>query len=178
MRHIKDVGFVIKRINFGDADRYVTVFTREQGKIEVVAKSVRKLTSKRGAALELLNLIEFQAIVSLKNLILTETKILSTCSGLKSDYDKIPAVFLMCELIDKLCAEHQKNETIFNLLFNTITQINTSEDLSSIRKFQIELLAILGFWDRKKEFKTYNDANIFIENILERKVKTRMVFEV
>ena len=178
MQHRRDVGFVIKRINVGEADRYVTFFTRENGKMEVIAKGVRKLSSRRASSIELLNLVEFASVKSVKNYVLTETKLLSSCSGLKSDYAKVPAVFLMCELIDKLCVENQPHSDIFNLLFSTIKEINSSYSADTIQNFQIELLSLLGFWDRKREYKTHDELNNYIETILERKIKTRMVFEV
>ena len=72
MIYLKDVGFVVKRINLGEADRFVTIFTQNNGKIEVLAKGVRKITSKRSSHIELLNLVRFHSIKTSKNIILTE----------------------------------------------------------------------------------------------------------
>ena len=40
-------GFVLKRTNYGEADKILTVFTKERGKIKVLAKGVRKIKSRR-----------------------------------------------------------------------------------------------------------------------------------
>jgi len=85
MRYLKDQGFVIRRINFGDSHRFITLFTKNNGKVEVVAKGVRKITSKRASSVELLNLIEFQSVHTSKNFILTEVKLLDSFENLKQD---------------------------------------------------------------------------------------------
>jgi DNA repair protein RecO (recombination protein O) len=58
MRQQKFLGLVIKRANFSEADKLVTLFTREVGKATFVAKGVRRVKSRRSAHLELFNLVE------------------------------------------------------------------------------------------------------------------------
>ena len=48
-------GLVIKRKDVGEADKIVTIFSKNQGKISVIAKGVRKVTSRRAGNLELLS---------------------------------------------------------------------------------------------------------------------------
>jgi len=55
MRGFKTEGIVLKRRNFGEADRILTVFTKDRGKISVLAKGVRRITSRRAGNVELLN---------------------------------------------------------------------------------------------------------------------------
>src|SRR3990167_5613366 len=46
---------VLKRRDFGEADRLVTFFTKRKGKVVALAKGVRKVTSRRAPNIELLN---------------------------------------------------------------------------------------------------------------------------
>ena len=94
MHFLKDHGFILRRINFGDSDRYITIFTKNHGKIEVVAKGVRKITSRRAAACELLNLVEFQSVRTAKNFILTEVRLIDSFEHLKRELSHIKKVFL------------------------------------------------------------------------------------
>ena len=55
MRNFKTEGIIIKRRDYGEADRILTVMTREYGKLKIKAKGVRKITSRRSAHIELLN---------------------------------------------------------------------------------------------------------------------------
>lgn len=174
MQYLKDVGFVIRRINFGEADRFITLFTQAHGKVEVLARGVRKITSRRVSHVELLNLIRFHAVKTRKNYILAEVEIVDTFGDIKKSLDKVSAVFLICELLDKLCVVGQKHEDIFSLTFDTIKK-TTSENLREVLfNFQIELLAMLGYWDRKKKFSDEEDVRQFIESIIEKKIKTKI----
>ena len=48
-------GVILKRSNFGEADKLVTIFSKQQGKIKVLAKGIRRIKSKRAPHLELFN---------------------------------------------------------------------------------------------------------------------------
>jgi len=54
MKSYKTEGIIIKRKNFGEADRILTIFTKNKGKISIVAKGVRKINSRRAPHIELL----------------------------------------------------------------------------------------------------------------------------
>lgn len=177
MRYLKDTGFVIKRFNIGDADRFITIFTRHHGKIDVLAKGARKITSRRSSHIELLNLVCFQTVKTRKNSILTEVEVVDTFSHLKKNYSTVGIIFLVCELIDRLCPYHVKHEDVFLLIQKTLEELENSNLQSSVADFQTRLLIHLGFWDAKKKFSTSYDVDRFIENIAERKIRTKSVFK-
>ena len=54
-RTYKTEGIILKRINFGEADRILTSYTKHFGKISLLAKGVRKITSRKGGNIELFN---------------------------------------------------------------------------------------------------------------------------
>lgn len=175
MRSFTTEGIVIKRRNMGEADRILTVFTKDYGKLQIKAKGVRKITSKRSSHIELLNF----ALLSLHKgnvmSILTEVQTIESFSDIKTDLKKVGIAYHICELIDGLCPENQENSHIFTLLKDILTTLDKEEDVSrAVYNFQLALLAELGYWsgDRvDKDFKTL----AFIENILERKLKTRQI---
>ncbi len=173
MRYLKDRGFILKRVNFGDSDRYITIFTRYNGKIELVAKGVRKITSRRASAVELLNLIEFQTIKGPRNYILTETKLIDPFGELKNDLANIEKVFTTCELIDAIMPLGQKHTDVFELMTRALSRMR---DEKTLILFQAKLLTLLGYWDRRVSFRSPDHVQHHIEQILERKLKTRGVF--
>ena len=91
MRSFRVEGIVIKRKDFGEADRILTVFTRHQGKIQVIAKGVRKINSRRSAHVELLNHCILN-IHEAKLPILTEAEALNHFSPLKNQYSILKPV--------------------------------------------------------------------------------------
>lgn len=170
MHYLKDTAFILRRVNFGDSDRYITLFTKNHGKIEVVAKGVRKITSRRASSVELLNLIEFQAIKSSKNYILTEVKLVSSYEGLKNQLTNIEKVFMMCELMDAIMPNGVVHEDVFDLLMRAADKI--CDDEKNMAYFQAKLLSLLGFWDGKTSFKNADHVTAYVEQIIERKLKS------
>lgn len=178
MKHLSDTAFVIKRINFSDADKFITLFTKHSGKQIVVAKGIRRISSKRAPHLELLNEVKFQAIKTRKNFILTEVEVIRTHSQLKDSSSAIGLIFLICELIDKLCPEDQKHEDIFSLMQDTLKRFEAEDHKDTLYNFEVNMLSYLGFWDVKRKFKTVDALENYIENIAERKIKTRSFLKV
>ncbi|MEN3186769.1 MAG: DNA repair protein RecO [Atribacterota bacterium] len=58
-RYARDEGIIVKRIEFGEMDFILTLFTRRRGKFQAIAKGARKLGNRFGAALDLFNFCEF-----------------------------------------------------------------------------------------------------------------------
>ena len=85
MPGFKTEGIILKRRNFGEADRILTVFSLQRGKISVLAKGVRRITSRRAGNVELLNRVSMFLYPGKQFLILTEAESLETYPKLKGD---------------------------------------------------------------------------------------------
>jgi len=59
MRTLKLKGVIIGKKDFGEQDRLFKIFTKDEGKLEVIAKNVRNGSSKRNGHLELFNYGDF-----------------------------------------------------------------------------------------------------------------------
>ncbi len=196
MRNFKTEGIVIKRRNYKDSDRVLTILTKTHGKIYVRASGVRKITSRRAGHIELLNHSTLTLYQGNSYPILTEASTINNFTDIKSDLNNIGLALHLCELIDGLCPENQENYRVFYLLKETLERLNAPDYSSSealaesrslgadssrqartislINEFEMQLLTILGYWN-KAEYATL-DTESFIENILERKLKSRTIF--
>jgi len=177
VRAFKTEAIIIKRRNFGEADRIITIFTKEYGKFSIKASGVRKITSRRSAHVELLNHSLLGLYKGNGFPILTEARILDDFSSLKTDLNKIGLAYHLCELVDGLCPDNQEQREVFHLLKNTLERLSMDEDMVPvIHDFEIELLSLLGYWNRDKEAPLTMNTPAFIEEIIERKLKSRNVF--
>lgn len=173
MRTFKTEGFVIKRRNFGDADRILTIFSKHYGKMQVKAPGVRKITSKRSSHIELLNLSVFTLYKSSRSSlsIITEASTLKNFSDLKGNLKKIGFSFYICELLNNLCAENQENNKVFYLLKDTLVNLENFSSYDSILdEFEEKLLIALGF---APKFYPIENRKNFIEGILQKKLRSR-----
>lgn len=165
IRNSKTEGIVVKRRNFGEADRILTIFSKEHGKIQTKAPGVRKIHSRRSAHIELLNLSQFCLYKNPSSVfsIVTEAVTIENFSFIKKDLPKMGYAYYICELIDGLCPENQESNKVFELLKSTLLQLEEIKDCRRlIDIFEKELLVSLGF----------GSNTMVIENILERKLKT------
>lgn len=178
MRHYRTEGVIIRRRNFGEADRILTIFTKKSGKIKIKAPGVRKISSRRSSHVELLNL-SLLTLYKGRNLpILIEAQSLENFSLLKEDLIKIGFAYHICELIEGLCPENQENRSVFYLLTNTLERLAKEDNKNIayvIHEFEIKLLTILGFWHHGRSLNNINIQSL-IENILERKLKSKKIF--
>ena len=175
MRNFKVEAIVIKRINFGEADRIITVLTEKGEKIKIKAAGVRKITSKRSSHVELLNQSLFSLYKSRGFPILTEAQTLESFSLIKNNLLKIGFAYHVCELIDALCPENQENKIIFFLLKKTLKDLTVkANDLEIIHNFETDLLINLGFYPQDQVSENFDSVS-FIEKILERKLKTKQI---
>jgi len=172
MRFIRDSGFIIRRINLGDADRIVTIFSKQNGKIKVIAKGVRKITSRRSAFLEPLNLIEFHAVQSHSRRVLTEVQLVSSFPQNKKNLKNYQKIFELCEIIDSLCGEDEILSSIYEQIYKFT---NNKKRYSSFLRFKTDLLVNLGYWNAKKRFSNEDQSYRYIESIIERKLKSRTI---
>lgn len=175
MRTFRAEGIIIKRNNTGETDRILTFFSKNYGKIQVRAPGVRKITSRRSPHIELLNLSLLNLYRSSRSSlsIVTEAQTLEDFSDVKKSLEKIGVAFYICELINSFCPENQENKNIFFLLKNTLLSLDSSFNISYIiDNFEKELLELLGFMPKSFLLK---NRQIFIENILEKKLKTKRI---
>lgn len=177
MRTYKIEGIVLKRRNLGEADRILTILSKESGKITIKAPGVRRIPSRRSSHVELLNFSQFTLYGSSKASmpIVTEAQTLEDYSSIKSDLRKIGVALYICELINGLCADNQENRKVFFHLRSILLELSEALDATElIKKFEKDLLMELGFWSEAKLLQT-QDSQVVMERLLERKLKTLRV---
>ena len=173
MTYLNDTGFVVKRVNLGEADRFVTLFTRNNGKVEVLAKGVRKITSRRSSHIELLNLVKFNSVRTAKNFILTEIELLNSYEGRKDTLKQCVVAFLVCELINALCPYGQTNQELFELVGVFLDEGQAHDE--ALLEFETDVLSALGYWNVSKKFNAEKDVRTYIESLIEKKLKSRII---
>ncbi len=145
MQGIKVEGIILKRRNLGEADRILTVFTHQKGKISVLAKGVRRIHSRRAGNVELLNRVLLYLHQAKTFLILTEASSLETYQKLKEDLTLSTYAFHIIELVDKLTAENQENRILYEDLVNVLQRLSRNPRQILVRAFEVKILSLMGF---------------------------------
>jgi DNA repair protein RecO (recombination protein O) len=145
---------VIKKTKLGEADRILTLYTPDLGKIQAVAKGVRRPKSKMAGHLELLT----HSQVSLargRNLdIITGSQTIDSFLPLKTDLWLASYGLYVIELVNQFTPDQAEDEALFRLLLETLTNLCTtdrrhpstsSEQALLLRYFEMKLLDMAGF---------------------------------
>jgi DNA repair protein RecO (recombination protein O) len=145
-RVYKTEAIVLKRTNLGEADKILTIYTPNMGKIRAVAKGVRRPKSKLGGHVETLTRSSMM-LASGRNLdIITQSQTLDSYLPLRNDLLRTSCALYAAELVDRFTEEHVGNYPIYRLLLNTIEQIAETDNVDLLlRYFEIQMLGYLGY---------------------------------
>jgi len=172
MRSFKVEAVVLKTKNFGEADRILTIFSKSHGKLTVIAKGARRITSRKGPNLEVFNKVSL-LLSSGKNFdLVTEASVIDSYEGLRKKLKLVGLAYNICELVDKLTPEKQEAAELYELIVQTLSKLSKPlKDKNLILNFKKYLLEDLGYIVKDESLNP--DIDQLIESITEREIKSR-----
>jgi DNA repair protein RecO (recombination protein O) len=138
---------VLRHSDWGEADRLLTLYTRELGKVRAIAKGVRKVTSRKGGHLEPFTRVKLQLARGRDLLIVTQADMIEPYLPLREDLVKTGYAAYAAELLDRFVYEEETaNPAVFRLLTETFARlVEYSDPWLPVRYFEMRLLDHLGF---------------------------------
>jgi DNA repair protein RecO (recombination protein O) len=137
---------ILHRADFGEADRLLTVFTPDKGKVRLLAKGVRKTTSRKAGHIELFMLTDMLVAHGRTWDIISQAEIVEPFRGLREDLDRTSHAYYLAELVDRFTEEHDPNQPLFELLALTLARLSQTDNTSlALRYFEVHLLSLTGF---------------------------------
>jgi len=147
MATIKTSGIIIRKINLGEADKILTILTRDRGKIRVVAKGVRRPRAKLAGFSDMFHYNDF-VLAEGRNLdIVTSAVTVERFISDDTELEKIGIMYYLCELVDKLIEETSEVKGVFELLREVLHFIKNHDISSALAKsyFEMKMLLLLGY---------------------------------
>lgn len=175
MRTYKTEGIIIRRRNYKESDRMLTIFTKNYGKLRVLAKGVRKIESKRGPNVEFFNRVQISLYNGKILDSLMEVKTVDVYPNLKQNLSTISKAWEMCELIDRLTREKQEHREVFYLMLDFLEKLEKEPKSVDMISFKLSLLRSLGFISDEEKLGLEIDE--LIEGIIERRLTVRRIYE-
>lgn len=141
---------ILRRRNYSDADRILTVFTPRMGKRMLIAKGSRKTTSRQAGHLELFSHASLQVAQARTWDIITESVTVESFLQLRNDLDGISRAAYICELVDAFTAEDDDFEPVWELLLICLRELDGALNDAArtdllLRWFELQLLRLMGF---------------------------------
>lgn len=123
--HYRTQGFVLKKVDFGETDRIFTIFTKDFGKLEILAKAIRKIRSKLRGGMELFYLSDIEFIQGKTHKTLTDAISIESFQNLRKDLKRLKIAYDTSEMIDTLIKGEEKDEKVWELFKETFERLNS-----------------------------------------------------
>lgn len=185
MSFLKGYGLVIAKREVEEADRYITVFMEDFGKISALIKGIRKSKKRDKTAVDLIALTNFTFYKKGDAIIISDFNGVEDYNGIKSDYNKINIAFYFLYLINQILVENGKNRKLYNLLLKSLESLNKISDerknLLLIAYFLYEILKDEGiapeiediavFLEDKSQYKITSNEQKMLRELQKNNVK-------
>lgn len=137
---------VLRHSDWGEADRLLTLFSREAGKLRAVAKGVRKMRSRKAGHLEPFTRSKVLLARGRDFWIITQAETVDAYLPIGEDLLRTAYAAYVLELVDRFIYEEGENRALYQLLVDTLERVATLPDaFPAVRYFEIRLLDLLGF---------------------------------
>ena len=137
---------VLRRLDYGEADRILTLLTRERGKLAAIAKGVRRRPGRLGG----LDLFAHSQMLLARgrNLdVVAQVQGRGDARHIQGDLQRTAYASLVAEVVDKVLEDRHPMDDVFDLVVATLNQLNVPErsPRADAAWFLMRMLDLLGY---------------------------------
>jgi DNA repair protein RecO (recombination protein O) len=138
---------VLRHHDYGEADRLLTLYTRQLGKTRVLAKGARKIASRKAGHIEPFTQVKLQLARGRDMLLVTQADTVDAYLPLRENLILTSQASYVLELLDRFTyVDDTENPSTFRLLTDTLARLASNDDpWLVIRYYEMRLLDYLGF---------------------------------
>jgi DNA repair protein RecO (recombination protein O) len=138
---------VLRHTDYGEADRILSLYTRQFGKMRAIVKGARKVTSRKAGHLEPFTHVNLQLAKGRGLLLVTQADTVEAYLALGEDLVLMGHASYVIELMDRFTYDDgNENPILFRLLTDTLSRLaSKSNPWLAIRYYEMRLLDHLGF---------------------------------
>jgi DNA repair protein RecO (recombination protein O) len=145
----KAEAIVLKSRKYGDTSKIINLYTREFGKISVIAKGSRSKNNRFGGSLEPLSHISivFYNYENRELQYITQSSIINFFPNIHNDFSRMTISLAMAEIVNNVIHSVERNDEFFELLLDTFISIEKSSKNheSFLTYFELNLASLFGF---------------------------------
>lgn len=136
---------VIRSREYGESDRILTVFSRENGKIQVIAKGVRKPKSRQRGGTQMFTYADFLLYRGRSLDTVSQVSPKESFAHLWDDLDRTMAATGIAELLDVSVLTGQPHPELFTLTLTCLFLLAYYDPLLVLSAYALRLMTILGY---------------------------------
>ncbi|WAA11489.1 DNA repair protein RecO [Fervidibacillus halotolerans] len=139
-------GIVLRSMDYGEANKIITIFSREFGKIGAVARGAKKPKSRLAPVSQPFTYGYFLVSISSGLGTIQQGEIIESFRGIKEDIFLTAYASYIIELLDKGTEERERNPFLFELVYEILKHLAEGEEPQVLKNiFEIKMLPVLGF---------------------------------
>ncbi len=137
---------VLKAFDYGEADRILTLFSPNHGKLRAIAKGVRKTKSRMSGHVDLFTRSTLLVATGRQLDIVTQAETLESFRPVRENLERLSRAHYIAELVDGFAAERQANYPLYALTVATLRRLGEELDRDLVvRSFELQLLGFTGY---------------------------------
>jgi DNA repair protein RecO (recombination protein O) len=149
IRLFRTEAIVLRRHDFGEADRILTLYTPDRGKLRAIAKGVRRIASRKSGHVELFMHTGVLLAEGSSLHVLTQAETIHPYRGVREDLVRTTYAYHIAELTDRFVEEGTASPATFALLRDALAALDDADDPSLVtRFFELHLLGQVGYRPR------------------------------
>jgi DNA repair protein RecO (recombination protein O) len=143
---------VLKRMDLGEADRILTLYSRQHGKLRAVAKGVRRATSRSAGHLEPFTLTDVLLAAGRELDVISQADTLESFRAIREDLELTTHAYYLVEVVDLLTEDRMENSAVFDVLVESLRQLPHAPDVRFVLiVFHLKLMDALGYRPELRE---------------------------
>jgi DNA repair protein RecO (recombination protein O) len=163
-------GIVLGRKNYGEADRILSIYSKDHGRISLMASGIRRPKSRKRGHLEIFSLLNFQAVKGRGMDMIIEADITDDFKEIRKSLSKVSLAYYFMEVVGKITHENEKNQELFDLILESLNGLKGGSKLKQLRfNFIQKLLTLMGYWPEGQEL---TDPDTILEEVIERQISS------
>lgn len=171
---IKTEAIVLKKRKLLDDDYVLTVFSKELGKLTLIAKGALRFNSRRGIHLQTGNLLNVQVRIWNETYYLQSTDLITVFSAVKSEAELIDAIYLFLFIIDHILPERLQEREVYNVTLRFM--IGLSEKKGDVRMILQDSLNAIVYTLGYSEEGKHNLLELY--EIIEKNIDEKLPYRV
>lgn len=145
-RVYKTRGIVLRHRKLGDTDEILTLYTANLGKLDAVAKGVRKAKSRLAGHVQPLTHATFLLAKGKSLDVVTQAETTEPFQEIRDNLERLSRGLYVCELLDKFTEPHADHFGLYRLVLDTLRRIAGGDDIDTpVRFYEIALLQEMGY---------------------------------
>ncbi len=146
-RTFRDRGIILQKYELGEADALMAVFLQDGGLTRMVAKGVRKLSSRKRGHVELFNSVDVLVAKGRTLDTLVEATALDTFESWRGNLTDVSLAYYVADITLLLLPEEEPQAMVFDQLIQLLAWLGRARHCEAlVRWYEVQLLHHLGYW--------------------------------